>query len=367
MSAIPAIPEEITADWLTEVLGANPGDITEVKCRAAEAESGFVSLICFLELSTRPGSDVPEKLVAKLAPTFEGSREVATAFRLFAREQQFYERIAPRIAVRSPRALHCDAGSDSGLGILLLEDCSHMRAFDQTLDQPTTLEELETLIDAAARLALSSWDAPWLSTESEVLHVEHPVAKAYFGGLQAGFPALLESEYMAEMPDGFRPVAERLCTDFQALVEAQPAGNRSLCHMDFRLANVFFDDASSDPVVLYDWQSMYPGRLAQDLGYLLGSGYSPEFRREHEETMLRRYHGKLLEAGVTGYTFDEVWMDYQHGIMIGLRLLPMALGDLDLSSEGGAAIFRKIFHVLPQAALDHGGVDLIDQILSRPL
>ncbi len=364
MSVIPSTPEEITPEWLAEVLHTNPGEITSVNVRTAEAESGLVSLICFLEL-TSDNPSVPEKLVAKLAPTFGGAREVATAFRLFAREKQFYESIAPRLTIRAPKAWHCDVDNDTGLGILLLEDCSHLQAVDQTLEQPTSIAELELLIDAIAQLAISSWCAPWLDTESEILTAQHPVSKAYFGGLQEGFPELLKSEFMTWAPDGTREIAERLSEDFVNLVEAQPQGKQSLCHMDFRLANVFLDQGADNPVLVYDWQSMYPGRTAQDIGYLLATGYTPEFRRIHEKALVERYLRRLQEAGINDYSWDEAWFDYRHGIMIGFRLLPMSLGDLDVSSEGGATIFRKVFQVLPQAALDHGGVALIDEVLAQ--
>lgn len=364
MATIPRLPEDFTAQWLAEVLKLNESDIHNVTMRTAEAESGLVSLVVFLELTLAPGVDGPTKLVGKMAPTHEGARQVATDFGLFAREENFYRDIAPRVGVRSPRAYHCDH-DESGLGVLLLEDCSHMKPIDQTDQQPTSLGELELIVDSISRLAASSWEADWLDTEPEILNTDHPVAIAYFGGLQAGYPTFLESDFMGWVPAGFEPIARRLSTDFHAITKAQPRAHRSLGHLDLRLANVFLDNDSTDPVVIYDWASMYIGRTAQDLGYLLGTGYSPEFRRQHEETLVRQYHENLLASGVKDYSYDDCWLDYKHGLLIGLRLLPMALGDLDVSDEGGGAIFRKIMHVLPQAVIDHGGVELIDEVLAK--
>ena len=240
-----------------------------------------------------------------------------------------------------------------------------MRAPSQTDPQPTTLEELELIVDAAADMAISSWNADWLASKSEILAPDHPVYTAYFGGIQEGYPGFIDSEFMSWAPAGFEEVAVRLCDDFLKITLAQPATDLSLCHLDFRLANIFLDDGADNPVLLYDWQSMYIGRTAQDVGYLISSGYSPEFRRNHESDLVERYHDRLLAAGIDGYSFDDAWFDYKHGIIIGLRLLPLALGDLDVSTEGGEAVFRKIISHIPQAALDHGGNDLIDEILAR--
>lgn len=365
MARIPEAPEDFTAGWLSEVLAVPEGEILDVAVRTSEADSGFVSLACFLELETRPGSDMPSRLVGKLAPTFEAARNMVREFGLFAREKQFYSEIAPLVAVRSPHAYHCDYDPGLGTGVLVLEDCSHMRAPVQTDEQPTTLEELETIVDAAADMAISSWNADWLATKDELMGPDHPAAVAYFSGIQEGWKPFVDSEFMAWTPDGFEALALRLGSDFRKITAAQPETNVSLCHLDFRLANVFLDADSDDPVVLFDWQSMYPGRTAQDLGYLITSGYTPEFRRNHERALVRRYHDRLVDAGITGYSYDEAWFDYLHGIMIGLRLLPMVLGDLDLSTEGGQGIFRKIIQNFPQAALEHGGVELVDEILAR--
>jgi hypothetical protein len=364
MANIPGLPEDFTAQWLAEVLKLNTTDIHNVTMRTAEAESGLVSLVVFLELTLAPGVNAPTKLVGKLAPTHEGARQVTTDFGLFAREENFYHDIASKVSIRSPKAYHCDH-DDSGMGVLLLEDCSHMKPINQTDQQPTSLAELEQIVDSISQLASSSWEAGWLDTEPEVLRTDHPVATAYFGGIQAGYPAFLDSEFMDWVPAGFETIAERLTTDFLSITQAQQKANRSLCHLDLRLANIFLDDDPTDPVVIFDWASMYPGRTAQDLGNLIGTGYSPEFRRQHEETLVLRYHENLLTSGVENYSFDDCWLDYKHGLLIGLRLLPMALGDLDLTDEGGGPVFRKIMKVLPQAVIDHGGVELIDEVLAK--
>jgi hypothetical protein len=365
MAGIPETPEDFTTSWLCEVLGVPEGEVLEVDVRTSEADSGFVSLACFLELETRPGSGLPRQLVAKLAPTFEGARKLSREFGLFAREKQFYSEIAPLVAIRSPAAYHSDYDAGLGTGVLLLEDCSHMRAPVQTDEQPTTLEELELIVDAAADMAISSWNADWLATKDELMGPDHPAFVGYFSGIQEGYKDFVDSEFMSWAPDGFEDLAIRLGENMRTIAAAQPETNLSLCHMDLRLANVFLDEESDDPVVIYDWQSMYPGRTAQDLGYLITSGYTPAFRREHERNLVSRYHQRLVDAGIPGYSFDEAWFDYRHGIMIGLRLLPMALGDLDVSTEGGQAIFRKIIRNFPEAALDHGGVELADEILAR--
>ena len=81
---------------------------------------------------------------------------------------------------------------------------------------------------------------------------------------------------------------------------------------------------------------------------------------------MHRYHQKLIDAGIEGYSFEVAWRDYLRGIVIGARLLPMlAANELDTDSEGGAALAEKAYRAIPEAILDHGGVDLIDELLQN--
>ncbi len=120
--------------------------------------------------------------------------------------------------------------------------------------------------------------------------------------------------------------------------------------MDLRLNNIFLDENSDDPVIVIDWSSIYPGRTAQDLGYLLSTGYSAEFRRTHEKSLVQQYHKTLHEAGVEDYSFDDAWLDYRHGMVIGACLLPMfSAKDLDADSTGGKAFAEKVYREIPIA------------------
>jgi hypothetical protein len=80
---------------------------------------------------------------------------------------------------------------------------------------------------------------------------------------------------------------------------------------------------------------------------------------------MQAYHEELVANGVTGYSFDEAWDDYLHGILIGLRVLPMFVDTLDMSSDRAQTLANKLIVGLGTAAVDHGGTDLLDRILSR--
>lgn len=357
--------EELTRDWLAHALGCTPEPITDLQIRTEEAEAGFVSLICFLDIESTPGSGLPSSLVAKFAPTFEAAREIVQKYGTFQREVDFYTKVASRIPIRTPRLHFGHYDRESGLGVLLLEDCSGFRTLSQAEDEPTTLDEMEQIVKALARMHAASWEAPWLDEVDTLMGPGgDPCWTAYFQDIQTGWKGFLDSDLINDVPE-LRPLAERLAESMVALThDAMPRTGTCLTHLDYRLDNIFLDEGAEDPVVLFDWQSMYRGRGAQDMGYLLATCHTVDFRRTHEKDLMRAYYDELVANGVSGYTFDEAWADYQHGILIGLRILPMLISTLDVSSERAQQLVSKIMTGLSSAALDHGGTELLDRVLA---
>ena len=291
--------EQLSSEWLAHVLGCEPTAIRNLRVESEEADAGFVSLICFITIDADGGSDIPRKLVAKFAPTFESAKEIVQKYGTFRRECDFYSKIAPHLPIRCPELHFGHHDQETGLGVLLLEDCSGYRTLSQTDEQPTSLEELKHLVTTAARMHAASWEAPWLD---EVETIMGPGLDScwsvYFQDNQESWPVFLDHS-SSELVPGLRPVAERMADDMMRLThEAIPQDKCCLTHLDYRLDNIFYDDSSDDPAVLFDWQSMYKGRGANDIGYLLATGYSPEFRREHERNLMQVYHDALLANGV---------------------------------------------------------------------
>ena len=77
-----------------------------------------------------------------------------------------------------------------------------------------------------------------------------------------------------------------------------------------------------------------------------------EDRRAQEQSLLRRWHRRLLDAGVKDYGFDQARLDYRRSVMHGLAVPVEMGGVLDLGNERGAALVREIVERSFRAALD---------------
>jgi hypothetical protein len=84
--------------------------------------------------------------------------------------------------------------------------------------------------------------------------------------------------------------------------------------------------------VLFDWQLWHVDVGARDLAFLIAQHWSPDRRRELERPVLRRYHARLEAAGVQGYSFDDLLLDYRRGAVRNLTF-PLQLWKREMAPE----------------------------------
>ena len=99
-----------------------------------------------------------------------------------------------------------------------------------------------------------------------------------------------------------------------------------------------------------------------DLGYLISTGYTPEFRRANDSNLIRIYHQELTAQGISNYTEAEAWHDYLFGTLFGSRLIPMFVNDFDVSSPAGNILVRKVIDGVCSSILENGGLELLDRV-----
>jgi hypothetical protein len=356
----PTRPEELTCDWLTEVLSVEPGAIRDVTVEFVGDAVGNTSDVYFVRLDVEEGSGLPDSLVAKMIPRFEGAIDVCKRLRLFQREIENYRNVAAHTNIRTPALVWSDFDPETSLGFMLMEDCSHCESLDQTLPVPTSKEQLVELVKASARLHAQWWNPEQLP--EGVMTPGNPVRTEFFKMIADGWIDLLGGGEGSEtIPDSGKGVATKFSSSLFDLTENQwPTENMTITHHDYRVDNVFLEPGSNQPVV-FDWQAASYGKGACDLAYLLATGYEPEFRRKHEEACLQHYYETLSAEGVTGYSMDELRQDYRFGMMFNLWVVPFT-AILDLSSERGQALVKKIIGGIFAGIEDHDAEAVLDDL-----
>jgi thiamine kinase-like enzyme len=135
-------------------------------------------------------------------------------------------------------------------------------------------------------------------------------------------------------------IAERLKTKIIAIEDAFASPPRTIAHGDLRYDNLFF--SADGEMAVADWQIVLRVRGPYDVAYFLSQSVNPADRKACEMDILRSYHEKLLEHGVTGYSFDQCLDDYRISAMFCLVYPVISLGGLDLANDRGTALFTAM-------------------------
>jgi len=351
-----ATRRELTPEWLTAALRSSDRlepsvRVTQVHCRPIG--SGQMSESLRLRLGFDRPSQCPPSLVAKLASSDPTSRATAQALGSYENEVRFYQQVAWRVGIRTPRLHYADIDPQAASFVLLLEDLGPARSGDQ----------LRGCSPARARLALGElcrlhaplWGDPSLEAVAW-LHRDPGAQRALLLGLLpelwAGFRQRYRDRLGPEVARAGGVLFEHL--DSYLSADTHPW---TVVHGDYRLDNLLFAPGGRGLAVV-DWQTCTHGPALQDVAYFVGAGLRAEVRRALEQELVAGYHAGLVDAGVQGYELERCWHDYRWFTWAGL-VMAVAASMLVQRTERGAAMFMAMAHRHALHVLDLGADRLL--------
>jgi hypothetical protein len=334
-------PDEITAQWLSSVLG---GEIDSVEARPIG--DGHVGTSLRLRLSSADPS-VPATVVAKLPAQDERSLLLAATVRSYEREVKFYRELAHTVDIRVPYCHHADWEAATNDFVLILEDMAPARQGDQIAG--CTRDDASLAVRALAGLHGPHWDDAALA-DVDWLGGNDPEASADGYALMwamffPGFASTYERYLTPEMME----VAERFGHEIVRFVDGRDRPF-SLVHTDYRLDNMLFaTDAGGPALTVVDWQSPTHGTPITDLSYFCGAGLVPDDRRAYERDLVADYANALRRYDID---VDDAWLWEQyrreafHGLVITVLTSQMVtMNDRSLDMFGAMAS-RHLQHAL---------------------
>jgi hypothetical protein len=304
-----ARPELVTAEWLTDVLhsaGALDEDAHVTSFVATAIGTGQVGANVRFDLSY-DGQPGPKSLVCKFASADPDSAAAGVSTLTYETEVAFYRELAGSVRVSRPHCYFADLEHGTANVVIALEDLAPAEQGDQLAG--CTLEEAALVMDEAAKLHAPRWgdpsllQMPWLTRPSSAA----TVLMLFWEGFVDRYRDTLAPETIDE--------GRRLMGALDGLQALRPIVPTAI-HGDFRLDNMLFDPTGGRaPVTVVDWQTVHVGAGPQDIAYFIGNAFAdPDDCGAHREHLVRRYHDRLVEHGVRGYSFDQCWLEYrQHG------------------------------------------------------
>lgn len=335
MAMVPRSVQDITADWLTEVLGERgllKSSVTQVELEPIGAGVGLMGELGRLNLAYAGEEELPASIVAKCAAQNE-NRQVAQVLDFYNREADFYNRVADDCPLRIPVSYHADVDQASYDFILLMEDLGEVSVRDQLVG--AAREEVFSAVKGIAGMHARWWgisaeEYPWMYEHMSETEGEKLKAMVYMPAVE---PAIENFSHLLD------EATEQICrTVGERYVECwgRLGAPDTFVHGDYRQDNMLYSDGHTDALVM-DWQISGRGKGVFDIAYFMCQSVDSGLRAEIEEDVLAYYVATLAEAGVD-YALDDCRDDYRRAVL-GCMVYPITVcGTLDTANERGRAL-----------------------------
>ncbi len=347
-------PEDVTVEWLTEVLR---------EAEAIDPESAVVSLDWEAIGTGQVGDNVrfqltyegtpgPGTVVCKFGASDPVSAAAGVQFATYETEVAFYRDLAATVDISRPRCYFADVVAGTPNAVVVMEDLAPAVQGDQIAG--CTVAQAELAIDEAAKLHGPRWGDPTLGELRWLVRNQ--------GGSIGQAMPLLWDAFVERYRDRLEPVTLEAGPHLGELVAAADGapGPRTVAHCDFRLDNMLFGNGEGrPPLTVVDWQTIQLGQGTRDIAYFLGNAFDAETRRRCERELLARYHAKLVEDyGVGDFSFDQCWNEYvrfSYSSLVMAVLASLMVGRTDR----GDAMFMAMANRSAQMAADLGAPEAI--------
>ena len=342
-------PQDVTAEWLTEVFERNGVDGVVGTCEGRNIGTGQVGQNVRFDLTYAHGSG-PASVVGKFASADPTSRATGITQNNYRKEVHFYKHLKPLVNIRTPDVLHADLDEASGLFCLMMEDLTPAVQGDQIAG--CDVNQARLALTEAARLHGPTWNLASL-LEDEVVAPPDADPSAFSNLWQMVYPGFVD-RYRSRLEPRHLALLERFTGKLDVYMQP-PNAQFALTHGDFRPDNMLF--GGPYPVAVVDWQTVAKGHPLQDVAYLL-SGLHLAERRAHDRTLVREYHDAIAAQGVTGYDFDTCMADYVRYSFAGLVMAVIASMIVG-QTERGDDMFMAMAIGSAEQALDHDAEALL--------
>lgn len=355
-NGIPASPDDITPEWLTNVLTKN-NIIANARVTSFELESfglsgGFVGEVVRLHLLYEPTTfkGLPS-LVAKFPSSDGSTRDNLNQSGAYEREIRFYQELSDCCSLTIPQLYYAATDKNENNHVLLLEDINYARRGDVL--KGCSDEQARLAIKNIARFHSLWWDDPELENMAWMQDLSRQPYKE-----QESFDhlwKLCEKNLAGNIPESFINIVNQSKKHVAAIRLELGKAPKTLTHGDFRLDNMFFKDGTTKKgmeIIVIDWQFATIGRGVSDVAWFMMYCMNPAKRRMTEMELLKEYHETLLENGVKEYTFKKCVLDYRLSMLQLVQRIIPAGAHLDFTSERGSSVISLVFERTTAALMD---------------
>ena len=311
--------QEVTPGWLTERLQAASIAATVARFEVTKTHKTNSSLVHHLAVTYSGSDDAPAGLVLKL-PYAE--------LLWSQREPQFYREVVPATQARCgemPFLVRCYSAAhdpETGRAHLLFEDLSATH-YSASADSAPTAEHYAQVVDSLARFHACWWEHAALGPRFGQRYTT-PTLDESLRLAQDRFPLLVAS-VGDQLSAAQRRWLEKVVTVWPPLRRERLLHGRgiTLVHRDLHPLNFLYPH-NNEHTRIVDWDAWRVDTGTDDLAYMMACWWDRTLRDVLERALLKRYHQRLADYGVTGYDWAACEYDYRASIVRCLLFLVAA-------------------------------------------
>jgi hypothetical protein len=357
---MPIAIDDIDAVWLTAALASRLPEGASVRSFSVETIGTGVGLMGLLyrlriECDGDPDHEAPTTVVVKLPVLIDATRQVATAYRLYEKEVAFYRHLAAETPLRTPEVYFADHDLETDDFVLVMEDVGHLRAADQIAG--CGRDDALAAVAALARHHATFWNDARFNTD-ELAWLPFGSDAPIPEGVVQGFATYWEPfvEFIGDdLSPEIKSVGEWLPGAARDLLSVPDGHAITVSHGDYRLDNLFFDDAQT--VTALDWQITTKTVGGYDFAYFVSQSVTADDRRRFGGELVATYLGTLADAGIV-YPEDHFWLDVRRNLLFCL-VYPVQVMALDLTDPRAAALVRELTGRASSAIIEMGALELV--------
>ena len=271
-----------------------------------------ISHLWFIEVEYAAGSspELPHRILLKWPVDGSAAPERGGP------ELVFYRELAPELP--SPPIVGCLATASPTTEVqwLILEDLRSSHTNSPWPTRPSD-KEVHEAVAVLARFHAHWWEAPTLGSAVGTLHTETSLRTMVYD-ISANLPGLIE-DLGEDLPLADRLELEKVFNSslrpWLRLVERRAL---TVTHGDAHTWNFLYPRSGQGMPYLIDWQLWHLDVGARDLAFMMALHWDRSVRQQLELSLLHHYHEKLVNAGISNYSFDDLLLDYRRCVVRNL-------------------------------------------------
>jgi HAD superfamily hydrolase (TIGR01509 family) len=279
-------------------------------------KGGFIADVISFKIVT---NDKVYSQILKYENTQENNlSSMAKKIELYEREYYFYTDVSKQINIHTPKFYNLIYDNNNVIGIVLenLLDKKYINNLNLDFE---SIDVTLKITDRMAKMHSKFWNKnltkmfPKLKTSKDVTFF--PFFKEFIDERYE----LFKNSWFKILSNYQQEKCDEIYANFNKIQECFSTGNHlTFIHGDIKSPNIFYDVENGYEPYFIDWQHCAIGKGVQDLIFFIIESFDIKNMKSVFYLLKEYYYKKILEYGVTNYSFEE----YENDIKNALCYIP---------------------------------------------